>query len=109
MYHSPFSSIHGTGEKLLVLLFMTWPYASAKLSPLPGMPADGSLLLVQLPEAHMLPVTSTSASSPDITSPTTVTLPVKAGNCDASCSQADCELGARLGAGLRPVACQFGL
>ena len=95
-YHSPPSCMHGTGDRLLLLLLITWSYACWNVTWSFGMPVDGSLLLLQ-PELllHMLPVTSTSASDPDITAPSTSAFPVKADSCGACWSQAACELGTR--------------
>jgi hypothetical protein len=58
------------------------------------MPVDGILLLAHpVVLLHMLPVTSTRASVPDIVSPATVAFPVKTGNWFADWSQVGCVLG----------------
>jgi len=97
-YHDPFCWMQGTGDRLpaLVPLLRTWSYTCWNDAWSAGMPADGSLLLLQpVLLLHMLPVTSTSASDPDIWAPETVALPVKADSCasDACWVHAACALG----------------
>jgi hypothetical protein len=60
------------------------------------MPVDGTLLLAHpVTLLHMLPVTATRASDPDVVSPSTVAFPVKVGNFPswAAWLQVGCVLG----------------
>jgi hypothetical protein len=60
------------------------------------MPADGTLLLAHpVTLLHMLPITVTSASDPDIVSPSTVAFPVKVGSFPSCAAwlQVGCVLG----------------